>query len=150
MLSGSVTVGSYSASFEKHPIFVANDVGGAPADLFGFNGLDVGTALNAPDILGSDARLYKFDGIYGSFEDTTANMFSTDLLPTSPDLLEDSSNLRTISVAWVTPYLPNVALMNGVNLRNIRLTDVTPVREPGTLVIKSEVTLQQGASRNAL
>jgi len=135
MLSGSVTIGSYSAVFERQPIFVTNDVGGAPADLFGFNGLDPGTAPTATDIVGSDGRLYKFDGIYGHFEDTTARMFSTDFLPTSADLLEDRSNQRTISVAWVTPYLPNVALMNGVNLRNIRLKDVTPVPEPGTLAL---------------
>lgn len=135
MTSGQVTVGTYTASFEKQPLFVGNNVGGAPADLFGFNGLDSGHVLSAPDLLGSDGRLYKFDGIYGHFADTSAEMLSTDLLPTSADLLEVRSNQRMMSVAWTSPYLENVLLANGVGLTDIHLQDITAVPEPGTLAL---------------
>lgn len=135
MAQGEVTVGSYSASFEKQPLFVGNNVGGAPADVFGFNGLDSGHVLSAPDLLGSDGKLYGFDGIYGHFADTSADMLSTDLLPTSADLLEVHSNQRTLSVSWTTPLLPNVLLANGVGLTDIHLRDITAVPEPGTLAL---------------
>ena len=147
MTSGEVTVGTYTASFEKQPLFVANDVGGAPADLFGFNGLDSGHVLSAPDLHGSDGRLYKFDGIYGHFADTSANMLSTDLLPTSADLLEARSNQRTMGVSWTTPLLPNVYLQNGVGLTDIHLKDITTVPEPGTLALIFLSLLVLGARR---
>lgn len=135
MTTGEVTVGTYIASIEKQPLFVGNNVGGAPADVFGFNGLDSGHVLSGPDLLGSDGRLYKFDGIYGHFADTSANMFSTDLLPTSAELLEAHSSQRTISVSWTAPLAANVFLANGVELTDIHLEDVTALPEPGTLAL---------------
>lgn len=129
MSSGRVTVGTYTALIEQHPIFVSNDVGGSPADLFGFSGLGSGTAL-APDITGSDNLQYKFAGIYGHFQDTSASMFSSDSLPTSASFLNASSNQKVISIAWLANAGFGCCLMNGVSLQNIQLTDVTPIPEP--------------------
>ena len=150
MTTGEVTVGTYVALIEGQPLFVRNNVGGAPSDHFGFNGLNPGHSLSAPDLLGSDGRLYKFDGIYGSFGDTTASMFSTDLLPTAADLLEELANQRTMSVAWITPLLQNVFLMNGVGLTDIHLKDITAVPEPGTLalVILGLLAIRSGSRKH--
>jgi hypothetical protein len=135
MTVGEVTVGTYTALIEGQPLFVRNNVGGAPADMFGFNGLDSGQVLSGPALLGNDGRLYKFDGIYGHFADTSADMLLTDLLPTSAEVLEAQSNQRTMSVSWTTSLLPNVYLQNGVGLTDIHLRDITAVPEPGTLAL---------------
>lgn len=152
MTTGEITVGTYVASIEGQPLFVRNNVGGAPSDHFGFNGLNPGHALGGPDLLGSDGRLYKFDGVYGSFADTSAGMFSTDLLPIAADLVDGHSNQRTIGLSWTTPLLPNVSLGNGVGLTNLRLQNITAVPEPGTLalVILGLLAVIVGKSRSRL
>lgn len=128
MLSGTVTVGSVTASIEKIPIYIDNNVGGAPADLYGFSGL--GSGSGTPDILGSDGNFYKFAGIFGHFEDTTASMFSSDALPTDASLLNTSSNQRVIHLSWTGP-----GGTGGVSVANLQLTDITPVPEPATLAL---------------
>jgi hypothetical protein len=133
MSSGRVTVGSYTAVMERHPLFVHKSRGGLDTDSFGFSGLLTGSA-SAADIRGTDGPLYSFAGVFGHYEDTTGSMLTSDALPDSASLLENRSNDKIIHVSWqrsegATSY------SGGITAGIVQLHDITPVPEPSTYLL---------------
>jgi hypothetical protein len=134
ILTSYVTVGSYSALLLNDSIYIANEYGGAPYDMFTYGG--AGNPIRQGESLrGSDGQLYWFDSVQAFFKDTDSapDMLTSDALPTSVDNFNDHADVKHFNVLWLNgPYA------NGVGVKNVFIADITQsvaVPEPSTFLL---------------